>query len=199
MIVAKEIMYVGRKDQKVDNKNNNHGRIWRGLGQVITGIPDVEASKLCEHPDIWMDVSNVKQKEREAIIASLQEKYRAEARAARAGQAITLDNATEEELQSAIKKLRSTRGKAADNKVDKGLIPPAAPQAGAHGNESDTRHRPETTDDLAAEIFGAIAELDSERDFDGEGKPYLERVTAKLGYQVTQKELDDVWTAYNDK
>jgi hypothetical protein len=196
--VAKEIMYVGRKDQKVDNKNNVPTRVWRGLGAVIKNIPDLEGEKLAAHPDIWLDVTKMDQSGRETVIASLQDKYRREARKAREGQAITLEQATDEELEAMLKKRKSTRGKAASNPINPDLVP-QMPAAGSHGNESDERHRPENTEDLGADIFGAIADLDSEKDFDGENKPYLERVVEKLGYQITQQELSDVWAAYNTK
>lgn len=194
----REIMYVGRKPQKVDNKNNNPGRIWRGLGQVIGNIPDLEAQKLDQHPDIWLDVTKLGKKDREDIIAGLQAQYRAEERRARAGQAITLDNATDDELEAALKKRKTTRGKAVENKIDPTLIP-AMPVPGSTAAAKEDRARPNNTDDLGAEVFGAIADLDSEQDFDGEGKPYLERITEKLGYSITQAELDAVWAAFNSK
>lgn len=197
--MAKDIMYVGRKEQKVDNKNHNYQRIWRGLGQVIKGIPDLEAQKLSSHPDVWMDVTGMSAKDRATVIAALQVQYRTEQRKAREGQAILLEQANEDELEAALAKIRKERGKAVVNSVNAGLVPAAPAALGSSANATESRERPKSTDEMGEDIFGALTELDSEQDFDGQGNPYLERVTAKLGYSITQVELDAVWTAYNAK
>lgn len=196
--MPQEIMYIGKKPTKVDNKNNIQTRIWRGLGQVIGGIPDLEAEKLTAHPDIWMNVTKMNKAQRTELIAALQEQYRAQARRDREGQIITLDNASDEEIETALRKRRALRGKAADNPIDKKNVGVAHPK-GTHGNESEIRERPENSDDLGSDIYGALMALDKEKDFDAERKPYLERVNEQLGYSITQKELDDVWSALTTK
>lgn len=193
--MPKAIMYIGRKPTKWDNKNNVRERVWQGLGQVITDIPDLEANKLTEHPDIWMDVTNIKEKGRSEIIARYQEKYRDERRRDRAGQVITLDTATDEELEEQLRRRREGRGRPVSNPVDDSNIP-RYPGGGARTSQGEVRSKPTNTAELAADVFGVFTTLNPEKDLDGQGKPYLERVNEKLDYEITQKELEDIWSAY---
>lgn len=198
--MPKQIMYIGRKPTKVDNKNNVHSRVWRGLGQVITNIPDLEAQKLADHPDIWKDVTGMSAADRAELIAAHQEQYRLLDRRDREGQVLTLDNATDEELEATLKKRKSTRGKAVVNPVDRATLGAGTSRVGSMGNERpDEAERPANVDDLGADIYGAISALSREKDYDEKGQPYLERVNEKLGYTITQQELNDVWAAFKSK
>lgn len=189
----KSIMYVGRKPKKADNKNENPNREWRGLGHVITNIPDLDGTKLAEHPDIWLDVTGWSPEQCSAHVKQLQEQRRREEREARKGQPVLLGTASDDELLQELKRRQSAGPLtlAPSTPVDQR---PLTPVPGALGKERDEKERPDNTEDLAAEILGAVVNLSKEKgDFDNNGNPHLARVIAELGYTVTYDEVMAVW------
>lgn len=109
---------------------------------------------------------------------------------------MTLDTATDEELEDALRKRREQRGKPQVNSVSDDSIPRNPQGRVEPRSEREGAERPRSNDELAMDVFGVFTGLDPSKDLDGQGKPYLERVNERLGYQISQKELDDIWSAY---
>lgn len=183
----REIMYVGRKPTHWDTKNGNPKRVWRGLGDVIA-VSDIEAKGLGEHPDAWLDVTDLKPKDRSAKVTQIREERREELRAQVAGQ-VTLRSASIEELEAELKLRRTASGKPDQNPSKPG--PKQAPKGSAL-NPGDEREKPETLAGVIEDIAGALAGMDPENpsNFDQTGRPHIEAVNEAVGYVVTEDQLN---------
>jgi hypothetical protein len=191
-VMAKQIMYIGKKPTKRDNVNDVPDRVWRGLGDV-QNVTDAEAIKLLlpAHADIWKDVTGLDDEKREEIVAQLREKHRAEERAVTPAGEIerALKTLSTSELEKELRRRR-----VADGKVDQNPAP--APSAPVNTQRSSTEstpenERPKNTDDVVQDIAGVIVTLDKENPahYDSDGQPLFEAVLERIGYEISKSEF----------
>ena len=183
----RSIMYVGKKPRTSDRVNENPGRVWNGLGDIVP-VSAMDALKLKQHADIWVDVTDWPEARRISKINQIRETLRLEARknttAAALAAAQTLDI---EELESIIRERRKlpTIGSIEGKDVVTGKI------KGPEDDDLDPTERPTNTKEVVEAIVGAIMTLDPDKPefFDQDGNATIEAVSAALGWNVTDLEL----------
>lgn len=180
---GKAIMYCGRKTLKNDRPNNNLKRVWNGPGAVVADIPGSQASNLLNHPDEFIDVTNLDAeqlaKKAAQVRAQSQEEIRSLSRTTGPGGAILLENATEEQLLSQLEKVRGIRGIA-------DVVEPAVISAEKPGVE-----KPDDDAFIAEKVEEAmerIAEKGDADDLDENGIPTLEAMNRELTFPITHEE-----------
>jgi hypothetical protein len=189
--MPKQIMYIGKKPIKKDLVNNEPDRIWRGLGDVQT-VTDADALKLLApaFADVWMDVTEVKEKERTQIITKLRERMRAEQRAITPAEDLSkaLNAMSNEQLEAELRRRRKEDGRSESNPVPAARLAQNPQRGDIDGPQGE---RPRTTNELMEDVAGAILELDKENKahFDSAGNPSHEEVQKVLGYEISKSEL----------
>jgi hypothetical protein len=191
----RKIMYIGKKATKTDNVNAVPSRIWRGLGDVVEIISDLEAAKLCvpAFDAIWRDVTDLKVEDQRALVSAFQDQFRAEARKQAEMNKTNVNPAllSDEELLRELEHRQKLKG-APPVLTDPKVRPQGAGPVGNRGAEDGEGERPKNTDQLLNDIIQAIGLLDKDNKshYDGQGRPNVEAIRGLVGYNVSQSELD---------
>jgi hypothetical protein len=183
----RDIMYLGPKLRKTDNVTGTDGRVWHGLGDVQRTTL-MEALKLTKH-DFWKDVTDWPETKRVLAISDAQKRY---AQAQRISQSqVTLENATEEELEAMLRAKRKPVSLPGPNSIREAPKPGRAGEESVDDDEGLPVSRPEKIEEVIAAITGAVLQLDPGRKelFDENDNPTPEAVTDALGYKISAKEL----------
>ncbi len=193
---AREIMYIGRKERRTDNVTGNPGRIWNGLGD-IQRVTELEAQRLVRHADVWADVTEWPEGKRIETVEKIRDKVRAEKRAFQPK--VTLDVASEEELENELFRRRHPGGKAPAKNASAPNVPIIKPGDHTDPNTGDAATRPATPAEVVHAIIGAVMLMDLGKPelFDEKQNPKLEAVVAALGYQVSKSELNAALKEFN--
>lgn len=186
---GRKIMYVGLQfSPSQDRPNNRPDRVWNGPGDVVVGVPPIQAHALCQHKDEWQDVTTLSDpdllKAQRAARASSEERVRVlknpkDAPNNRGFVAAMSD----EDLEAELERRRDARGEMAQAPNPSKLTAPP------------TKRKPKGEAQLAEQIGGAVervitkSSVDKETTLlDEEGVPTLAAVQEELGYSLSEDE-----------
>lgn len=130
-----KIMYVGlQMVPSSDRPNARPDRVWNGPGDVVEGIPPLQAYELCKHTDEWRDVTKL---EGAALVQAQKDARNESAERLRVlknpkglpNPVRTVEGASEDELQAELDRRRAARAPA-KAQAEKGITPaaPAIPE-----------------------------------------------------------------------
>lgn len=189
---GRSIMYVGIQFvPSVDRPNARPDRVWNGPGDVVNGVPPIQAHALCQHKDEWLDVTE---------FASDPAKLTAKAQAVRAesedklrrlrnppdapNNKRTVDAFSDEELELEMERRRAARG-----------VIDQAPAASQPTKQAGGKGKPKGEAKLNTAIQGAVERVSAkvangadESLLDESGIPTLAAVNEELGYQIGEDE-----------
>lgn len=175
--MARQIMYLGKQTNRRDNVNRQRMRRWAGLGDIVE-VDDAGAKALVAFPDVFADVTDLSSQKINAIVKSLEERYRREQQVV---QGVTVNNATIQQLEEQLDRL-----KAAPTQVTQ---QPASPLT------DTTPARPQDDEVVKEQIMAAMQTLDPKDEalFTRNREPTVDAVQQVLGYPITAGERDDAW------
>lgn len=182
----RRIMYIGTKARKDDRANMILNRVWHGPGTVVDGIPPVQASKLLQHPDEFVDVTDLTEEQLAArsarAIAEAEEKRRlARSPGAAAVGGVLLEYATEEQIIAELERRKRLDVLRQQAPADKPSQEEGAPQR---------RDALFVKDKINEAIDKILQEGDSSM-LDDAGVPTREAVQEIVGFPISADEYAD--------
>lgn len=178
------IMYIGLKSRKWDNANKRPDRVWNGAGDIVDGISQVQAEKLLQHKDEFVNVTGFTAEQRIARAQKArieaEEKRRSLRVVGKAG-AVLLEHATDEQLLKELERRKLSRE-----------IKQAAPQE-LPPMERPTSRRDESSQQFVTEkvleALDVILERGNPDDLDRDGMPTKSAVEDVIGFSISDAEF----------
>lgn len=185
--MSRSVMYLGNKREKWDNVNGVVTRKWMGPGSVVTGITPVQADKLIQHADEFVDVTALGDKELLARAAKARADSEAKKRALHQpdggpGQ-VLLEYATDEQIAAEIKRRQDYIGIQKSAPADP---KPKDSKKNPKGNPKAERDQKNINEQVEMAV-GKLLEKNNPDDFK-DGMPTLEAVVGVIGFSISEDE-----------